>query len=655
MRKLSLFFFLAGMAAAQVPEIKTYDGQGRFSSVLKRYLPAYEPQTNYANSNRLDALMRAGNIYLSLQDAIALALENNLDIEYHRYDRRQAETDQLRASAGQLLRFQSSTIRAGFSSASSGVLGGVNALGGGSGSGTTGQSSILSGFTIQAAGSNIPNLEPLAFASWQSTHQTRPLTASATTGTNYLVSSARAFVYGVQKSFLSGTQVTLDWSQQSLFQNAPLNDFNPSVTGNAALNIRQPLLQGFGWATNKRAITISRNNLTVADLNFKEQVMATVKNVIDLYWDLVTFIDNLKSKEKALELAQRLHSDNKKRIAAGAIAPIDLIQAEAGVQTAELDMRGAKTQVLQQEMIVKSALTRAGVDSAAVIDAHIIPVDRIELTNADEVQPIQDMIAYALENRPELQESKITLENSRINMKGVKNAMLPGLDVFVDLQNNALAGQVNTIPIPTGEAFTGVTRAPANPYFLGGYGAILAQVFGRNFPNYSVGFNLNVPLRNSAARADMVKNELDYRQAQIQERQQQNTIRLNVVNARIALEQAREAYNSAQKARQLQEQNFAGEQRKYQLGTSTFLNVVLVQRDVVTAQANEITALNLYIKAKTNMDIVLGRILEVNHVDIEEAYKGRVKRAPGPLPVLDPAAKSAEPGKTGATAGYLLK
>jgi len=634
MKNIVLFACLLAIAKAQVPEISTYDGNGRFSKLLKRYLPSYQQPTSYANSTRLDALMRAGNIYLSLQDAIALALENSLDIEYHRYDRKQAETDQLRASAGQLLRFQSTSIRAGFNSASSGVLGGVNALGIGVGGGGTGQSGILSGFTIQAAGSAIPNLEPLAFVSWQGVHQTRPLTASATTGTNYLVSSARALDYGIQKAFLSGTVVTMDWSQQSLFQNAPLNDFNPSLSGNLELSIRQPLLQGFGWSTNKRAITIAKNNLSIADLNFKEQVMATVKNVIDLYWDLVTFNDNLKSKEKALELAQRLYGDNKKRMAAGAIAPIDIIQAEAGVQTAQLDLRGARTQVLQQEMIVKSALSRAGVDSAAIIDAHIIPTDRIQISEVEEVQPIQDLIGFALENRPELMESKITLENSRINMKGVKNAMLPGLDVFVDLQNNALSGQINTIPIPTGQAFTGVTRAPANPYFIGGYGAIFAQVFGRNFPNYSVGFNLNVPLRNSAARADMIKNELDYRQAQIQERQQQNTIRLTVVNAKIAQEQAREAYNSAQKARQLQEQNFAGEQRKYQLGTSTFLNVVLVQRDVVTAQTNEITALNQYIKARTNMDLVLGRILEANHVDLQDAYRGKVSTPPNPLPVI---------------------
>src|SRR6476646_9115072 len=170
MRKLSLFFCLAAAAAAQVPEIKTYEGTGRFSSLLKRYLPSYEPQTNYSNSNRLDALMRAGNIYLSLQDAIALALENNLDIEYHRYDRKQAETDQLRASAGQLLRFTSNPSRAGFNSASSGVLAGLGGVGGAALTGSN--TGILSGLNIQAAGASIPNLEPYAFVSWSGTHNT---------------------------------------------------------------------------------------------------------------------------------------------------------------------------------------------------------------------------------------------------------------------------------------------------------------------------------------------------------------------------------------------------------------------------------------------------------------------------------------------------
>ncbi len=366
--------------------------------------------------------------------------------------------------------------------------------------------------------------------------------------------------------------------------------------------------------------------------------MATVKNVVDHYWDLVSLNENLKVKKTALELAQKLYEDNKKRVAAGAIAPIDIIQAEAGVQTAELDYRNAETQVLQQEAILKNVLTRSGVDSANVVSSRIVPTDSIQLPDSEPIEPIQDKIAYALANRPELQQTKISLENARVNMKGVKNAMLPGLDVFVDLQNSGLAGLVNTVPIPPGASNIIAPHDPTtvNQYFLGSYGNVYSQVFGRNFPNYSAGFNLNIPLRNSGARADMVKNQLDYRQAQIQQKQQENTIKLTVVNTQIALEEARRAYDTAVKARKLNEQTFAGERRKYELGTSTFLNVVLIQRDVVTAQSAEVNALSSYIRARSNMDLVLGRILDVNNVDLQEAFTGVVKRPPSPMPVLDP-------------------
>jgi outer membrane protein TolC len=615
------------------PDIQGYNGRSFWSPLAARYMPTDLQHTQFVNSGRLDSLMRAGNIYLSLQDAIALALENNLDIEYHRYDRRQAETDQLRASAGQLLRFSGGGIRAGFNSASSGVLAGTSALGGGGSSG--GQNGILSGFTIQAAGSSIPNLEPLAFVSWQGSHQTRPLTSSVSTGTNYLISNAHSLNYGVQKSFITGTRVTANISQQSLAQNAPANSYNPSLSGNAEISISQPLLQGFGIATNKRAITISKNNLTVADLNFRLQVIATVKNVIDLYWDLVSLNDNLHAKQRSLEIAQKLYDDNRKRLTIGAIAPIDIVQAEAGVQTAQLDQRQASAQVLQQELILKSALTRTGVDSSSFMDAHIVPTDAIQVPESEAIRPIQDMVAEALSHRSELRVSQINMENSRINMKGVKNAMLPGLDVFVDMQNNALAGTVNTLAIPNGtDGLPLFGRAPANSYFLGNWGTVFGQLLGRNFPTYSAGFNLNIPLSNSAARADMIKNQLDYRQAEIDAKQAENSVRLNVVNARISLEQARAAYETAVKARKLQEQTFAGTQRKYELGTATFTDVALLQRDVVTSQSAENNALNGYIKARNNLDLVLGQLLEVNNVDIKEAYQGKVQRQPNPLPVI---------------------
>jgi len=645
MKSFILFFcFLAPAAAAdgdiaRTPEVKPYTGHGPFAGFLQRYLPENEPPVSFADSNRLDKLMRAGNIYLSLQDAIALALENSLDIEYHRYsDRRQAETDLLRAKAGQLLRFNPSGVLAGFSSASSGALGAASSLGNLSTAGTTtsGQTSVLSGFTIQAAGSNVPNLDPTLFVSGQAAHQTNALTSSFTTGTNSLVSSARALQWGISKGFLTGTNVQLSTGYQSLYQNSPVNDINPSINGSANLQIVQPILQGFGWATNSRYIRIAKNNIELSDLSFKAQVIATVKNVTDLYFDLVSFDSDLKSKQQAVEIAQKLYEDNKKRVTLGAIAPIDIVQAEAQVETAKLDYATAEAQVLQQEMILKAALTRRGVDNLSVVDARVVPTDPVRVPENETVEPLQDMVSEALAHRPELKETLINLENSRLTMQGVKNAMLPSLNAYVNLTNHGLAGQVNTVPVPPNASpLVGIISHNPSNLFVGGYGTFFAQLLSRNFPDYSIGFNLNIPLSNGGARADMIKAQLDLRESQIQAKQQENSIKLAVVNARIAVDQARRAYETAVKARKLQEQTFAGTRRKYELGTASFLDVVVVQRDVVTARSSEVNALRSYSSARNNLDLVLGRVLDVHNVDIREAAMGKVKR-PSTLPPEKP-------------------
>lgn len=631
--------------SGHTPEVSTYGSTGFLSHFVGKYLPKPVPHSQFSNSTRLDSLMRAGNIYLSLQDAIALALENNLDIEVHRYDRPEAETDTLRAAAGQLLRFTSNPARAGFNSASAGVLNGLGGLGGTS-IGGGGNAGILSGFSIQAAGSGIPDLEPYAFASWQGTHNTNIRTTDTATGTNYIISSAHTANYGIQKHFLTGTAVTLDMFQQSVFQNVPANQYNPFLSANMDLSITQQLLQGFGLATNRRVIVQAKNNLKIADLNFKEQVIATVKNVIDLYWDLVSLVDNLKFKEKALEITQKLYDDNRKRAAIGAVAPIDIIQAEAGVQTAELDLRQARTQMIQQELIVKSALTRTGVDNIAIMDAHVIPTDTIQVPENEAIRPIQDLVQEALSDRPELQETAITMENNRLLMKGVKNAMRPGLSVNLDLQNSGLAGPPNGVPIPILPDGTPlVVRSDPNPTFLGGWGNVFSQVFSRHFPTYSFAFSLNVPLNNTAARADMAKNQLDLRKAEIDQKQAENRVRLDVVTARLVLEQARASYETAVKARKLQEQTFAGTQRKYELGKANFTDVELIQRDVVTAQQTEVTALNSLVKSRNTLDLVLGKILEVNGVDLREAFSGKVKRPPSAIPLVDPSSRPATPGQ----------
>ncbi len=644
MRKRTAFYLLLALASdafAQVAEIKPYTGTGFWSHFKRSYLPRYSPPVDYANSNRLDSLMRAGRIYLSLEDAIALALENSLDIELARYNPKLADSDVLRANAGSLLRGLNSNISQGFSSASSGVLGGANALGSvGSSSNTGSQAGVLSGVSVQLAGSSIPNLDPVFNLFVQRGHNTSPQPSSFVTGTNFLVSQYTVSGYSFSQGFLTGTNVSFTMQNQTLRQNSPNNDFNPSTTANAQIQITQNLLQGFGLAVNKRAIRIARNNRHVADLVFKQQVMVTVANITNLYYDLVTLNENLKVQQQALELNQKLYEDNKRRAALGAIAPIDIVQAEAEMTAAQQQVTDAETLVLQQEMILKNALTRSGVDSLSVVDARIVPTTPIRVPEKDAVQPVQDLVAEALADRPDVEQSRVNLENSKISMQGTRSAALPVLQAFATLQNNALAGDVNSVPFvsATGETSGGqLVRTPGsvNQFFLGGYGTVLSQLFARNFPNYSAGFQLSIPIRNRAAQADLIRDQLNLRQQQIQDRQLQNNVRMNVLNARIAMQQARAAYDTSVKARMLQEQTLNGARRRYQLGTSSFLDVVIVQRDLVTRQQAEVTAMNSYIRAKTNLELVTGEILRDHDVSIEEAYAGVVKRPPSPLPVIE--------------------
>jgi outer membrane protein TolC len=623
------------------PEIAAPQG-GWLWSIRRPYTPRDVPRVDFNNSPRLEALMRAGRIYLSLQDAIALALENNLDIEWARYGPRLAESDVLRASAGQLLRGLSGGLRQGPSSAGGGgVLAGANLLGGGSGGAAGGgEGGILSGITIQSVGTAIPNLDPVIFANGNLSHNTAPLTSRFVTGTNFLVSNSKGWNYGVQKGFLSGTTVTFGMSNSTLQQNSPNNDFNPTTRASASMEIRQRLLQGFGTGLNRRQIDISRNNRHISDLVFKAQVMETVSSTVQLYYDLVTLNETLGVKKQSLALSERLYSDNRRRVEIGTVAPIEIVQAEAEVATAQQEVTTAETQVLQQEMILKNFLTRTGVDSLALANARIVPVDKIRIPDKEEVEPVQDLIAMALARRPEIEQARIQLENSKLSIKGTRNALMPSLDLALDFQNNGLAGVVNQV-LPVPQPGVPVSLIPrrdprsVDQFFLGGYGTVLSQLLSRNFPDYSVSFQLNIPLRNRAAQADLIRDQLSLRRQQIDEQKTRNQIRLNVLNSHVALHQARAAYDTAVKARMLSEQTLNGERTKYQLGTSSFLNVVIVQRDLVRAQTAEVTALSSYIRAKVQLDNVTGQTLDRYSVSLNDAYAGVIKREPDLLPVLD--------------------
>jgi len=584
---------------------------------------------NLSNSSRLEALLRAGILYLSLQDTIALALENNLDIELQRYGAQIADAGILRAQAGGLLRGATSGVSQGPSSApaQAGQATGIST----SAASQAGGGGANNGTVISQTGSTIPNLDPVITSFLQVGHATNPQTSTFVTGTNTLVTSNTLANATVSQSFLSGTTVSLGLSNSRLRTTGLRNDLNPSIGSSLSLSVTQRLLQGFGRAVNSRNITIARNNREVSDLVFKQQVINIVSAIIGLYWDLVSFNEVVKVNQQAVDLNQKLLSDNKKQVEIGTLAPIEIVRAEAELATAQQDLTISQTRVLQQETILKNALSRNGVASPSISEARIIPTDRIQVPQTEAVRPVQDMVAEALRSRPEVAQQKIGLVNDKINLQGSRSQLLPSLNASVNFNNNGLAGDVSDLPLLPGQAPRNVT-----PYFIGGYGTVLGQLFRRNFPDYNASINLNIPLRNRSAQADMILDQLAVRQREIGIQQQENQVRVDVQNALIALQQSRATYEAAAKTRILREQTLDAEQKKYALGASTIFNVILVQRDLAVAQSAEVNALSAYSKARVQLDAATGQTLDNNNVSIGEAFRGSVSRPPSPLPPEKP-------------------
>jgi outer membrane protein len=628
---------------AQTQSVTMDDGGGIVNALTRNYRPHAVARVSFEDSPRLEKLIRAGVIYLSLRDAIALALENNLDIESARYDPKLALADLQRAGAGQLLRNVSTNLSQGPSSASLGVLSGasqVNSAGVTNTAGGTG--GVLSGLNVQLAGSSIPNTEPYFYLAGGFNHTTNIETSTQFTGTPFLVQQYKNLTYGVQQGFWTGTTVSLGLS--SVFgynQNATTALFNPISTGSLSLSITQNLLNGFGLAVNKRAYHKAKNNLRANDLTFENQVIATVANVVNLYYDLVTFNDELKVSQETLRLDTQLYEDTKKRADLGALAPIDIIQSEADMKSAQQDVVQRESQLLQQEMILKSVLTRNGLDDTAIALARVVPTDHVDVPAQEPVIPIQDLVTEAIAHRPEVEQNQIALENARLDLLGTKNNLLPSLQFSAQMSNGGQGGTLNpNVQVPVlGPGNTIVGYRPLGPQdvssiIIGGYGTALGQIFSRNFPNYNFQLQLTVPIKNRANQADQITNELQYRQQQIQDKQLHNNIKLAVMNDWTSQRNSRAAYDTAVAARKLSDATLAGTRRKYELGTATILDVVIAQRDDTTRRLSEVDALNQLQRARTGLQRDLGRILDVYNVDIGEAKTGTVKRLPDPIPVI---------------------
>jgi outer membrane protein TolC len=567
---------------------------------------------NLSNSPRLESLVRAGNLYLSAQDVVALALENNIDIAIQRYGPLLAREVLRRAEGGGFLRTVGVPVNPGPVSVSlAGVS--VNTIGlPESGSGVSSGGGI-----VTQIGTPPPNLDPYFFAFSNFSHTTTPLSNTVVSLIPFLLNDSRTYQVGYGQQFLTGTNAQLTFYSYRSAVNSPANVLNPYTNGYLDLYVTQNVLQGWGVGVNNRNIRVAKNNMKVTDLQLKRQVITTVSSILNLYWDLVSFDEDMRIKEKALEAAQKLYEDNKHQVELGTLPGIEVTRAAAQVSSSKEDLLISQTNVAQQETVLKNALSRNGVASAWLDDVHIITLDQIVVPEKEELKPTAELIDSALASRPEVEQTRINLESSRINLAGTRNGLLPALQAFVEFTNNGLTGDVN--------ALHGISGGP-EPYFVGGYGNLVSQIFRRNYPNYAAGFSLNIPFRNRAAQADYVTDQLTLRQSELQLQRSVSQVRVDVKNAVIGLQQARARYETAVATRVLAQQTLDAEQTRFKFAESTIPQVVQAQRDLAVDQSAEVQAMANYTHAKIAFDEAVGQTLETNHISIEEARLGRVAR-----------------------------
>ena len=568
---------------------------------------------NLMNSPRLESLVRSGNLYLSAQDVIALALENNVDIAIQRYGPYLAREVLRRAEGGGALRDVGVAISPGPVSVS---LAGVSA--GSGGVGASGGVSSGGGIVIQL-GTPPPSLDPVLFAYGNFQHNTTPLSNTVLSKIPFLLNDSQSFQVGYAQQFITGTSAQLTYSSNRSKLNSPATLLNPFTNASLDLYISQPLLQGFSRVVNNRNIRVAKNNMKVTDLQFKRQVVVTISAILNLYWDLVSFQEDLRIKEQAVATAEKLLDDNKSQVKLGSMAAIEITRAAAEVSNAKQDLLIAQTNVLQQETVLKNALSRNGISSAWFDEVHVITLDKIVVPEKEDLRTSNELIQDALASRPEIEQTRVNLESSHINLAGTRNALLPSLSTFLDLTNNALSGAANSLN-------TGNLYGVADPYVVGGYGNVLGQIFRRNYPNYSVGFSLNIPFRNRAAQGDYVADQLQLRQSELQMQKAVSQVRVDVKNAVISLNQARARYETAVATRKLAQETLEAERNRFRFGESTIAQVVQAQREVTLDLSLEVQAMANFTHSQIAFDEAVGRTLAVNNIQIEEATAGQVSR-----------------------------
>jgi outer membrane protein len=607
MRKLISVLAATGvLASAQEQTVERPQGP----ILIRSYQPTVVPPVNLKNSDRLHNLIRAGKLYLTVQDAIAVAIENNLDLEVDRYGPVSADWVLERAQAGGPLRgVTGGNTLVNQATSGQGVVGSQLAAGLSGGGGGTSRGG--GGAIVSQIGPVTQNLDPVLQNATVFAHTTSPQPNTVQSQTDALVDTRHVFNTFLQQGLLSGGYVQVAANESYLKENAPTDFLNPSVAPVVQVYIRHNLLQGFGTSVNSRFIRVAEKSVAAAQETFRSQLLNLVANVLNLYWDLVTDDDDLTVRQRAVDQAQKFSDDTQKQIELGVIPRFESSRARAGLTNSRQQLAIAQAAALQQENLLKNALSRNGLEDPLVDAASVVPLDRIEVPDQDTLPPLRDLVAKALANRPDVALAKINDATSEISALGTGNGVLPTLQGLASISASGLSG----VAVPQSGGTT------ADPYYVGGLGNALGQVFRNNFANRQAGVLFQSALQNRVAQGDYGIDQLQLRQNDLIERRNLNQVVVDISNQIVALRQARSRYSQAVDTRKLQQELFEKAQQMFSFGTANINDVVAAQSVLVAAQETEVRTLSAYSHARVSLDQVLGQTLETNHVSVDQALK----------------------------------
>jgi outer membrane protein len=618
--------------------------RGLYPNPFAPYKAIKVDKADFMNTPRLSDLIKNGKIYLSLNDAIAIGIENNFDIAIARYNMDIADTDILRTKSGAIFRGVNSGLVTNTLGGTSPTLtsgGGPGGTSAGAGGVATGAQGIVS--STNGAGTTPVNLDPFLTGTLQWERATLQEPNPALYGVNFLNQNTDTYDFGYNQGFLPGTLAAFTFNNNRQTTNTQLQAYSPQLQSTFRLQLTQHLLQGFGPSVNGRFIVEAINDRRIVDSSFRQQLLFTINQIENIYWSLVSAYEDVQAKERALEQSKQLAADNRKQLQIGTMAPLDVVNADSSVATDQQSLISSQTNLEYQQLLMKQAIAR-NLNDPALTQAPVIPTDRISLIETREEQtPVEDLVQEAYANRPELEQGILQLKNNETTLKGVKNGLLPVVDLVAFYGGSALGGKQNPVTLSN-------LCSPTNPdtVFCSqpvptiGYGEALQNTFNNSSPDKGIGVNITIPLRNRLAEADQARAMLEYRQSQMRLQQLYTQIRMQVINQQFALTNDRAQVKAAQAAREYAYQSLEAEQKKYRLGASTTANVLQQQRNLAVAENNVISAVASYAKDRSAMYQLLANTFQHYNINLGDAVTGKVSQLPT-VPGLEAAPNKPEP------------